>query len=286
MYDRMWPLNDWDRVYAMPLGERVPIFQKYLEENPQDANIWFDLGLAFKQMRDWRSCADANLRALEITSEPEDPAWWNLGIAATALRDWTLARKAWRGYGIEISGEEGPVECNFGSTPVRLIETEVVWGVRLDPARVAIRNIPLRAPEFRWGDIVLHDGAPSGEREVNGRSYPVFDVLERWSPSEIPTLTVDVRCNSQSSEALVDIFDSRGFAAEDWTANVRNLCKACSEGLPSGHSHPFSPGSDDREFGLASPMGLARQLLEEWRSALPDERSYEGLRFFTADSPP
>jgi hypothetical protein len=125
------------------------------------------------------------------------------------------------------------------------------------------------------GDIVLHDGASNGEREVCGIRHPVFDVVERWSPSEIPTLTAIIRCESDSdAAALISLFDARGFSAEDWTANVRNLCKSCSEGLPEEHEHPPLASMTDREYGLACPMGLARELLDSWRAAAPSHREY------------
>jgi hypothetical protein len=163
---------------------------------------------------------------------------------------------------------------------VRLPHGETVWGPRIDPARVVIRNIPMDNTAFRWGDIVLHDGAPNGEREVAGRVYSVFDVLARWSPSEIPTLRVEVRCDSEGdARALIGLFESNHFGAEDWSANVRKLCKACSRGNAGGHDQPFDTAGTLRTFGLASPMGLARNLLREWKAKSPATRSYEPPAF-------
>ncbi len=245
-----------------------------LAERPNDPVLWFDLGLAYKRLKDWSSCVEANSKALEISQSAGDPAWWNLGIAATALRNWDLARKAWRGYGLEIDDGPGPVVCDYGSTPVRLPNDEIVWGPRIDPARVIVRNIPFPESGFRWGDIVLHDGAPNGEREMNGTVYSVFDVLERWSPSEIPTLGVDVHCDSiEDSKDLIRAFESHDFGAEDWSTNVRYICKDCSEGRP-GHNHvPRDPGPK-RSFALASPMGAALQFLQEWCAASPHSRRF------------
>jgi hypothetical protein len=245
---------------------------------PDDHCAWFDLGLACKHLGQWRESAEANMRALELVAEDEDPAWWNLGIAATALRDWELARRAWRGYGIAIPDGSGPIELDWGSTPVRLRgeAVEVVWGRRLDPARVRIENIPFPESGHRWGDIVLHDGAPNGERVVDARTYPVFDELERWSPSEIPTLRATVQCASdEDSAALVAAFSDAKFAAEDWTANVRSLCKACSEGRPDASHRHDDDASEQRSFGIAAPLGLALQVLRAWRDASPATRDFE-----------
>ena len=258
-------MPDWNHVSELPFEEQVPIYVKHLETNQKDAAIWFDLGLAYKYLSQWHDAAEANERALLLSNAPGDPAWWNLGIAATALRDWKRARRAWRGYGLEIPGDDGPVSCDYGMAPVRLPHGEVVWGQRLDPARLIVRNIPLPDSEYRWGDVVLHDGAPNGERIVNGRSYGVFDVLERWSPSEIPTFRVNVNCpRNEDSQSLIDLFDARHFAAEDWTANVRTLCKACSEGNPYGHNHAFGTSETNRDFGIAAPRGLTETILAEW----------------------
>lgn len=181
------------------------------------------------------------------------------------MRDWVRARRAWRGYGLAIDDADGPIAENYGMAPVRLPHGEVVWGDRIDPARVIIRNIPLPDNEYRWGDVVLHDGAPNGERVVNGRTFGVFDVLERWSPSEIPTHQVVASCPSEDdSKALIAHFERHHFAAEDWSANVRRLCRACSVGSPDGHNHSFGTTDTDRDFGLASPRGLAEQILSTW----------------------
>lgn len=265
-------------------AEAAKVLATVVEHEPRNAVAWFDLGLAHKQLGNWRASADANLRALDITSEPGDPAWWNLGIAATALRDWQLARRAWLGFGIdddELRNGSGPFELRWNANPVRIFSAdsetvEVVWGRRICPARIRIESIPYPASEHRWGDVVLHDGAPNGERVSGGTSYPVFDELARWSPSEIPTLQANVRCASDlDARSLADAFDGAHFAAEDWSTSVRPLCKECSERNPSLHEHAFPTAGEQRTFGIAAPMGLASQVLRAWRDASPATRDYE-----------
>jgi hypothetical protein len=260
---------------------RAEALSRFVEANPDDAVAWYDLGLERKYLGQWRESADANLRALALTAEPGDPAWWNLGIAATALRDWPLARRAWREYGIDrklLPDDVGPIELDWGLTPVRLMPpaAEVVWGRRIDPARVRIASIPFPESGHRWGDVVLHDGAPNGERESDGRVYSVFDELQRWGASEIPTLRAAVRCGAQEdSDALVTAFTDARFAAEDWTANVRPLCKACSEGRPDPSHRHAGAVPDERSFGIAAPIGLAARVLRAWRDASPATRNFE-----------
>jgi len=268
---------NWRKISSLPPEQRVPIYRAHLERKPKDAAIWFDLGLAHKFLREWAECADANERALALSHRRADPAWWNLGIAATALRRWSVARRAWRGYGLDgILDGDDPIDADYGSTPVRLPSGEVVWGKRIDPARVKIANIPFVESGFRWGDIVLHDGQPNGERVWDGRTYSVFDVLERWSPSEIPTLVADAECDSDDDALeIVELFEANHFAAEDWSTNVRALCPACSAGSPGEHSHSTSRSGYGHTFGIACPMGLATRLMETWTAVSPHSRRYE-----------
>lgn len=112
-------------------------YREAITLDPKFDSAWFNLGLVYKRRHDWAETLRCSLRAAELNPQREQPAWWNLGIAATALRDWATARKAWMGYGINIPPGEGPIEANFGRTPVRIgipEPLEVVWCRRLDPA--------------------------------------------------------------------------------------------------------------------------------------------------------
>jgi hypothetical protein len=79
-----------------------------------------------------------------------------LGIAATALHDWPEAAAT------------ACVRLNPQSSG------EVVWGERLDPARLVILNVPLPESRHRFRDIILNDGAENGTRAVGGIQVPVF----------------------------------------------------------------------------------------------------------------
>jgi hypothetical protein len=131
------------------------LFIRAIETNALLANPWFNLGLVYKSQRRWTEAAACNRQAIERGTSQQDPAFWNLGIAATALRDWDTARMAWRGYGIEIPGD-GPPNGDFGVSPVRInpeTSGEVVWGRRIDPARIVLENIPLPGSGHRWRDV-------------------------------------------------------------------------------------------------------------------------------------
>jgi hypothetical protein len=147
---------------------------------------------------------------------------------------------------------------------------EVVWCRRIDPARAVVQTVPFPSSGHRYGDIVLHDGAPNGERVANGRVYRVFDELERWRGSEIPTVAVRAKCATEAdAQALLAAADVAGMPCEDWTASVRMLCKACSEGRPHD-MHDRDGGSEwqpERSIAFAAQPARVKSLLEEWSAA-------------------
>ena len=282
---------------------------------PWLSESWFNLALLHKFRHDWEQARSAGLRAVALLErDTQAPDWWNVGIAATALQDWSLARRAWQAYGLPVpgaaSGAEEPLGMELGGAAVRLSpegEAEVVWGRRLDPARIEVQNIPLPSSGRRWGEVVLHDGVPRGERALTTETgetavYPVFDEIELWAPSAVPTWVVLIEAATEADrDALERLAADAGYAAEDWSSSVRLLCRSCSESrMPSGqgedepqhdphdHSVPGRPGplghtgvgalwSPERECGLAAPAGLVRGLLDGWVADSPDTRDWRDL---------
>ena len=142
---------------------------------------------------------------------------------------------------------------------------EVVWGTRLDPARSRIDNIPLPTTAFRFGDIILNDGAVEGERVVEGVKYPVFNVLQRLTPSELRTFVIEL--GSVDAEAMADlrrIAEEFGGSAENWGSSTRILCRECSYGIP--HVHDDDDGTAAHPHcGLAAPSHQAAQtIIDRW----------------------
>jgi hypothetical protein len=70
-----------------------------------------------------------------------------------------------------------------------------------------------------------------------GKERPVFNVLELFEASRLSTYEASLE--AASSEILGELeraCESLGIEIEDWTANIQNLCRACSEGRPhEGH---------------------------------------------------
>jgi|SRR6185312_4704291 len=239
----------------------------------------YNLGLAAKYRGDWRASLEHNQRAASLNGG-DQATWWNLGIAATALRDWDEARLAWRAYGITVNDGPGEVLMRQVTGCVRLDPTgaaEVVWGTRIDPARILVANVPLPESGRRCGDIVLHDGAPAGHRNKGNQEYAVFDELEVWRVSDLSTFEGSlITPNEEAFQRLVARFQEEQFGIEDW-GTLQILCEACSRGRPGEHTCGARPG-DWKKFGFAAKSESAlRQILGEWVEA-EEGASVENLR--------
>ncbi len=264
-----------DEAHALQDLERaMPLYERALGLAPDDPVVLYNIGLVHKYRAEWVQSLHYSRRASELRAD-DQAAHWNMGIAATALRDWPAAREAWRRAGINIPDGEGPIQDDFGLAPVRLNpdeDAEVVWGRRIDPVRVLIDNIPLPDSGFRAGDVVLHDGAPVGERMSRGRSYAIFNVLELFEASANSTYEAEVRTrDAEDLAALTAALAAAKVDHEVWTSQVRLLCKQCSEGIPHAHD----AGSEEQKAEAAWPethvIGIsttspeaARRVLERW----------------------
>ncbi|MBI1879417.1 MAG: tetratricopeptide repeat protein [Chloroflexi bacterium] len=248
--------------------EAEKLLLKATRAAPDSPVPWYNLGLVYKRQKRWAESLKCNQRATQL--EPNDQAaWWNLGIAATGLGDWDEARRAWTAFGIRLPAGEGPIVMSLGPTPIRLNPMgngEVVWCLRIDPARAIIKNIPLPASGHCFGDVLLHDGAPNGYRMFQGQEVPVFDELEILELSEYRTYEIKVLFRSlEDIEVLTELATQQELAVEDW-ATIRNLCKLCSEGRPHQHHQIESPSIDKPiRLGIAARNELeAQKLFEMW----------------------
>lgn len=250
------------------LDDAADAYRQAVALAPGWAVARYNLGLVRKQQRRWPESLEHNRRAATLDPSNE-AAWWNMGIAATACGRWELARQAWRGFGIDIPDGDGPIEFPCGVGPVRLNPdgaAEVVWGQRLDPARMAVLSVPLPDSGHCWGDLVLNDGEPVGTRLHGGVEVPVFNALALLLASEYGTFVAQVRLPPDEvlMRQLAEQAQARGGAAEDWSSNLQVLCRACSEGRPhEEHEREVPEGA--RLIGLAAhDREHAEAILEEW----------------------
>ncbi|MEV6384421.1 tetratricopeptide repeat protein [Streptomyces sp. NPDC051773] len=268
-----WDAEEWQR--AADLYEQV--LAHFPDEKPS-AEWWYDAALGHKFLRNWDKAYELGAQAAARAPRGEgDPAFWNLGIAATIRRDWAVARDAWAGFGLDVPAGEGAIEGRFGHACVRLDtdgEREVVWIERLCPTRGRVVNVPVTGGR-RYGEIVLHDGQPNGERVVDGTTFPVFDELLLFEASDLPTLQVTVAVGESADlEALVALFADHDFGAE--TADSLTVhCACCSEGTI--HKEHTQARTGAQRLRLAAPEEDARRLLDLWAGEKAIGRSWSGL---------
>ncbi|MGK5738942.1 tetratricopeptide repeat protein [Micromonospora sp. URMC 103] len=266
-----WDAEDWPVA-----GETLERLVRRNPDHRRAAVWWYDAALAYKFLRNWAKAYELGREAAARAKRgTQDPAFWNLGIAATIMKDWATARDAWRGFGIALPNGEGEIVEDLGVTPVRLNpggRAEVVWARRLCPARARVLNVPTPESGRRFGEIVVHDGAPNGERVVDGHSYSVFDELLLWQASELPTSTVAIEAETvEDVGALVAVFEEREYGAEPWSSH-QMICACCSEGEVS--QDPRHAVAGEQRVSLAAPPEEVPVLLERWRAEAPARRRW------------
>ena len=255
---------------AGALDEASRLFATLLQIAPDASHYHYMRGLAHKYLRDWPTSLSHNLQAIPLAREPVEAERWNAGIAATALGDWAEARRQWRACGIGLPEGVGPIAGDFGVAVVRLHPWdggETVFVRRIDPVRARLLNVPLPESGHRFGDIVLHDGASTGQRHDGVRPVPVFNELERVQASDFQTFVAFVDAPTAADmRALLDASAPGIGHTEDWTESVRVYCLRCSYGAP--HRHAEEPSGDwclERNVGIAAQSRHSvDRLLRDW----------------------
>lgn len=253
-------------------------FRSLVEANPRHHEYAYMLGLAYKYLRDWTRSLRYNLRAAELASKPDQGSCWNAAIAATALGDWPEARRQWAACGLNIEHGEAEIEQDFGTVSVRINPwgaAETLYAKRIDPARAYLMNVPLPASGYRFRDLVLHDGAKTGERQFSGRAVPVFNAMQRLQQSDFMTFAVFVSCPSVEDCDEVCERSGPGIGlVEDWSG-MSYYCLRCSYGAAHKHDDekPDLEWDPDRSLGIAAQSRLSvERLLAQWVEAGPGRR--------------
>lgn len=275
------------RAYAAfeqgDLHEASALFGELAVHAPEVPYLHYMRGLAHKYLRDWDASLQYNLRAQALQEKLDEGAAWNAGIAATALGDWAEARRQWAQCGIKVPEGDGPIDGDFGMISVRLnpwANGETVFARRIDIVRARLMNVPLPESGHRLFDVVLHDGARTGERRLGDRTVPVFNALATLEPSDHRTFVVFVR--SPSPDDLQPLLDASlpgiGYV-EDWTRSIVSLCLRCSYGVAhvgdNGPDHdPDAAANDDwqieRNLGIgAQGKAAIERLLADWVAGGP-----------------
>jgi tetratricopeptide (TPR) repeat protein len=257
--------------------EALALYKQALTLDFTRSDTHYNVGLIYKYRRKWRESLRYNRAAVQLEPTSE-AANWNLAIAATALRKWSLARAAWQRVGVLTQAGSGPIDADFGQACVRLnadersgATIEVVWVQRVCPVRARILNIPTVGTGYRYGDIVLHDGAATGHRlNAHGQERPIFNAFELFERSAHHTfLAKIVAPHPDDVQALESLADKLELPIEDWQQSIRYLCKACSEGRPHeqhDHALPAKDWAPEREVAFSAESDKRiRRVLKEWK---------------------
>ncbi len=267
-----------DRAYAAvdggALDEAARDFERLLQHAPDNPWYHYMQGLVHKYRRDWEPSLRYNLHAIALSDEFNQAQHWNAAIAATALGQWAQARELWSACGIALPDGDGPIDGDYGIAVVRLNpwqSGETVFVQRIDPVRARILNVPLPESGHRYGDIVLHDGASTGQRAFGERTVPVFNALERVQPSDFRTFVAFVQCAASDDLDVLRHARLPGIVwTEDWTESVRYCCLRCSYGAPHAHAGEATDEDDtgwqaERNLGIAAQSRKAvDKLLHDW----------------------
>lgn len=269
-----------ERAYAAyhagDLVESRAHFDALLVAVPDAADYHYMQGLVCKYLRDWPASLHHNLRSIALRTEADEASRWNAAIAATAIGDWSEARRQWADCGIDIPVREGTIDATFGVASIRLNaweHGETLFGQRIDPVRARLINVPLPDSGYRYGDVVLHDGAATGQRRFHQSMVPVFNAMQRLEVSEFQTFAAFVTCPQR--EDLDALTNARvpGIAfIEDWTDGVFHYCLRCSYRAPHRHrDEDANAGADiwrmERNLGIAAQSRYSvAKLLEHWKS--------------------
>jgi hypothetical protein len=249
--------------------EAIRIYQKILSEKEDWATVHYNLGLIYKYRTEWDKSYHHNKRAVELDPKME-AAQWNLGIAATMLKDWKLARHCWNFFGMNYEVINEDPAGNIGDVSIRIspnANAETVWATRICPARAIIKNIPLPESEHRFKDMVLNDGAPNGYRMSDGKEYPVLDEIQHLRKSEYQTYSIKCKVISKEQfEHLQQRCWKSDIAIENWTTDVKMLCKQCSEGKPhESHDRDLKSPNEEYKIALATTsQEILVSVLEDW----------------------
>ena len=142
-----------------------------------------------------------------VARSPEGgEADWSRLVVATLAGEWGRVRESARRLEIEVEGEEGPIDEDWGACRVRLPEedgtTSELGAVRTGPATAVVVQIsPSALPQHFYDHVVIDPRTEEdGPEDEDGDPIPIFEVLA-FSPSGFETLSVE---GSDPGEESID----------------------------------------------------------------------------------
>jgi len=171
-------------------GTAEAAHRRLLALTPDDPFAHYNYGLFLKTRGRFAEGLEANRRALELFSEPNDAAQWNFGICATGAGAAEDALEMWLQIGQKIRmGRFGLPDGSYPQCKVGLVERplarrpaeqddpgaeEAIWVERLSPCHGIIRSVLYQELGADYGDVVLFDGAPITYHRYGDEQVPVF----------------------------------------------------------------------------------------------------------------
>jgi tetratricopeptide (TPR) repeat protein len=194
-----------------------PLIREAAQAHPGDTALRFNLGVVHKIAQEWaaaKGCFEQVLR-----HHGDDKATrWNLGVVCTALADWPGARAAWEGLGFTLPPGEGDFGSPGEPTAVE-VGNEVLWGLRLCPARVELRTLPY-GDQANFGDVLLIDGVSLRKTPYpDGSEGPILPVLAVLHPAGTRTHRIPVD-SRQAAKDVAARLNQAGHPAADWSAQA------------------------------------------------------------------
>jgi len=84
---------------------RIEIFRGMLDQQPEDAMVWYGLATEYSKLGSWKEAADALQNVIRLNPD-YTAAYQMLGTALINLGDTDEARKVWS-LGLEAAGRTG-----------------------------------------------------------------------------------------------------------------------------------------------------------------------------------
>jgi len=188
---------------------------------------YFNIGLFYKKSKNWEKSIEYNLKSIELNPDNAG-ANWNLGIAYTAISDFANASKFWKYFKVETNPISEFAIKSMGLIPIRLLNGEVVWCDRIDPARAKIKTIPLLDSNHNFEDLLLIDWAPDGYRRVKRVDIPVFNEIDRLEVSKFKTISIKIF--EKKDSIINEIKKIKDYNFEIWSDSINFICEDCSKG--------------------------------------------------------
>ncbi|MCB9547505.1 MAG: tetratricopeptide repeat protein [Myxococcales bacterium] len=222
-----------DLYLSMDLPEAAePLVRAAAAALPGDLALRFNLGVIQKLAGDWAGCK-ASFEAV-LRHHEDQAACWSLGIACTALRDWAGARAAWSALGFELPPGDGDIASPGEPVAIRLPTprgSEVVWGVRLCPARAEVRSLPFVSGFAGFADVVLLDGVEAGQATYpDGETGPVLPALGVWLARGASVLVAEGVAPGSTAAAVVAL-EAAGWPVADWSPFSRDALSRVAVGV-------------------------------------------------------